>query len=88
MTPKPQNKGGVSTELELKLQRAMERLFAGTCVRTDGAHTFENLHTEAGVSRATMNRSNTVIQFRERIEGGDRRMGFPDHGYADGFRLM
>ena len=51
----------------------MERLFAGTAARTDGALTFENLHTEAGVSRATMNRSSTVIQFRERIEGSDIR---------------
>ncbi|MDQ6616974.1 MAG: hypothetical protein M3083_20055 [Actinomycetota bacterium] len=51
----------------------MERLLAGTAVSTDGALTFENLHAEAGVSRATMNRSRAVIRFRERIEVVDRR---------------
>jgi hypothetical protein len=73
MAPKPQSKAGVSAKLEAKLQEAMARLLAGTAVRTDGAHTFGNLHTEAGVSRATMNRSRAVIQFRERIEGSDGR---------------
>jgi hypothetical protein len=71
--PSPQSKQGVSAESEAKLLAAMERLLGGTAVSTDGALTFENLHTEAGVSRATMNRSRTVIRFRERIEVVDRR---------------
>jgi hypothetical protein len=73
--PKRAHKPAVSAELEAKLRTAMDRLLGGTAERTDGALTFENLHTEAGVSRsrATMNRSNTVIRFRERIEGSDRR---------------
>ena len=70
---KAQHKTGVSAELEAKLCEAMERLLDGKAARTDGALTFENLRTEAGVSRATMNRSNTVIRFRERIGGSDRR---------------
>ncbi len=69
----PQRKTGVSADVEAKLQAAMDRLLAGAATRTDGALTFENLHTEAGVSRATMNRSSTVIQFRERIAGCDGR---------------
>jgi hypothetical protein len=39
----------------------MQRLFAGTAKRTDGRLTKANLHIEAGVSRATMNRAAAVI---------------------------
>ena len=42
---------------ERKLRDAMERLFAGTAVRTDGRLIKENLYREAGVSRATDRKS-------------------------------
>lgn len=47
---------------ERKLRDAMERLFAGTAVRTDGRLIKENLYREAGVSRATMNRAKSVLE--------------------------
>jgi len=51
----------VSPETEKKLRDAMQRLLAGQSKRTDGRLTKANLHTEAGVSRATMNRADAVI---------------------------
>jgi len=51
----------VTEETERKLRNAMQRLLAGTAMRTDGRLTKANLHLEAGVSRATMNRATTVI---------------------------
>lgn len=51
----------VSPSAENKLRNAMERLLAGQPTRTDGRLTKANLHIEAGVSRATMNRATTVI---------------------------
>src|SRR3954468_24685381 len=39
----------------------MERLLAGKSKRTDGRLTKTNLHVEAGVSRATMNRATSVL---------------------------
>lgn len=51
----------VSESTERKLRDAMQRLLAGTAKRTDGRLTRANLHIEAGVSRATMNRAAAVI---------------------------
>ncbi|MCC5582129.1 hypothetical protein IMZ11_41695 [Microtetraspora sp. AC03309] len=51
----------VSLETEKKLRDAMQRLLAGRSKRTDGRLTKANLHVEAGVSRATMNRADAVI---------------------------
>ena len=51
----------VSPATEKKLRDAMERLLAGKSKRTDGRLTKANLHIEAGVSRATMNRADAVI---------------------------
>ena len=51
----------VSKAVELKLRNAMARLHAGTSQLTDGRLTKTNLAREAGVSRATMNRSTFVI---------------------------
>lgn len=46
---------------EKKLRDAMQVLLAGQSKRTDGRLTKANLHVEAGVSRATMNRAAAVI---------------------------
>lgn len=51
----------VSPATEKKLRDAMERLLAGQSLRTDGRLTKTNLHIEAGVSRATMNRASAVL---------------------------
>jgi chromosome segregation ATPase len=51
----------VSPATEKKLRDAMERLLSGTSKRTDGRLIKTNLHTEAGVSRATMNRATVVL---------------------------
>ncbi|MCV7153467.1 hypothetical protein [Mycolicibacterium pyrenivorans] len=51
----------VGPATEKKLRDAMERLLAGKAKRTDGRLTKANLHTEAGISRATMNRATAVI---------------------------
>lgn len=51
----------VSPATEKKLRDAMQRLLAGTSRRTDGRLSKTNLHIEAGVSRATMNRADAVI---------------------------
>jgi hypothetical protein len=51
----------VTPATEKKLRDAMQRLLAGKPQRTDGRLTKTNLHLEAGVSRATMNRANAVI---------------------------
>jgi cell division protein FtsB len=51
----------VSLATEQKLRDAMQRLLAGKSKRTDGRLTKANLHIEAGVSRATMNRAAAVI---------------------------
>lgn len=50
----------VRSDTEKKLRDAMQRLLAGQPKRTDGRLTKANLHTEAGVSRATMNRAEAV----------------------------
>lgn len=51
----------VSPTTEKKLRDAMQRLLAGKSKRTDGRLTKANLHIEAGVSRATMNRATSVL---------------------------
>jgi len=51
----------VSPETEKKLRDAMQRLLTGKAKRTDGRLIKTNLHIEAGVSRATMNRATAVI---------------------------
>jgi hypothetical protein len=51
----------VGPKTEKNLRDAMERLLAGKPNRTDGRLTKNNLHVEAGVSRATMNRALAVI---------------------------
>ncbi|MFB4420689.1 hypothetical protein C5F59_006295 [Streptomyces sp. QL37] len=52
---------GLSPKTEKALREAMERLFTGRPVRTDGKLTKQNLWREAGVSRATMNRATAVL---------------------------
>ena len=51
----------VTPETEKKLHEAMERLLTGKAKRTDGRLIKTNLHIEAGVSRATMNRATAVL---------------------------
>ncbi len=51
----------VSPASEKKLRDAMQRLLTGQSRRTDGRLTKANLHVEAGVSRATMNRADAVL---------------------------
>lgn len=51
----------ITPATEKKLRDAMERLLTGTAKRTDGRLIKNNLHIEAGVSRATMNRATGVI---------------------------
>ena len=55
----------VSLATEKKLRDAMQRLLAGKSKRTDGRLTKANLHIEAGVSRATMNRPFTRVRKME-----------------------
>ncbi|MEU4618038.1 hypothetical protein [Streptomyces umbrinus] len=52
---------GLSPNTERALREAMQRLFTGRPVRTDGKLTKQNLWREAGVSRATMNRATAVL---------------------------
>jgi len=59
---------------DAKLRAAMERLLAGTPERTDGRLIKENLYREAGVSRATMNRTPAVLEeWSRRVEGTQPR---------------
>lgn len=59
---------------EAKLRVAMERLLAGTAERTDGRLIKENLYREAGVSRATMNRTRAVLaEWSRRVDGTQPR---------------
>jgi len=51
----------VTPETEKKLRDAMQRLLTGKVKRTDGRLIKTNLHIEAGVSRATMNRAAVVL---------------------------
>lgn len=51
----------VSAKTEQALREAMERLFTGRPIRTDGKLTKNNLWREAAVSRATMNRATAVL---------------------------
>ena len=58
----------VSQPTERKLRDAMDRLCNGTSQHTDGQLTVSNLAKEAGVSRATANRAETVLaEFHNRI---------------------
>ena len=58
----------VSLTTERKLRDAMDRLCNGTSQRTNGQLTVSNLAKEAGVSRATANRADTVLaEFHNRI---------------------
>lgn len=52
----------VSPKTEQRLRDAMDRLLSGSPQRTDGRLTKSNLHKEAGVSRATMNRATNILQ--------------------------
>lgn len=52
----------VTTGSEQKLRAAMKRLLDGKPIRTDGRLIKSNLHIEAGVSRATMNRALAVLE--------------------------
>ncbi|KUL28995.1 hypothetical protein [Streptomyces regalis] len=51
----------MSAQTEQALREAMERLFTGRPIRTDGKLTKNNLWREAGVSRATMNRATVLL---------------------------
>jgi hypothetical protein len=59
----------VSPATEKKLRDAMQRLLTGRSKRTDGRLTKANLHIEAGVSRATMNRATAVLADWNRAVG-------------------
>jgi len=59
----------ISPATEKKLRDAMQRLLTGRSKRTDGRLTKANLHIEAGVSRATMNRATAVIADWNRAVG-------------------
>lgn len=62
------------TDSEAKLRAALERLLAGTAAHTDGRLIKENLYREAGVSRATMNRSGSVLEeWVRRVDGTQPR---------------
>lgn len=62
------------TSSEAKLRAALERLLAGTAAHTDGRLIKENLYREAGVSRATMNRSGSVLEeWVRRVDGTQPR---------------
>lgn len=62
------------TNAEVKLRAAMERLLTGTSERTDGRLIKENLYREAGVSRATMNRTPAVLEeWARRVDGTQPR---------------
>lgn len=52
---------GLSATAEEALREAMDRLFTGRPLRTDGKLTKQNFWREAGVSRATMNRAAAVL---------------------------
>ncbi|WP_329272426.1 hypothetical protein [Streptomyces pseudovenezuelae] len=60
-TRPPQPRPGLSATAEKALREAVERLFTGRPIRTDGKLTKQNLWREAGVSRATMNRATAVL---------------------------
>lgn len=51
----------ISPATEKKLRDAMQRLLTGRSKRTDGRLIKSNLHVEASVSRATMNRATSVL---------------------------
>ncbi len=51
----------ISPQAAAALQAAMIRLFEGRPQRTDGRLVKENLHKEAQVSRATMNRAPSIL---------------------------
>ncbi|WP_299540724.1 hypothetical protein [uncultured Streptomyces sp.] len=55
------DQSAVSPKAEKALRDAMNRLFTGRPVRTDGKLTKQNLWREADVSRATMNRATAVL---------------------------
>lgn len=52
---------GVTDTTAKALRAAMQRLITGKPQRTDGRLTKQNLRKEAGVSRATMNRAQTIL---------------------------
>ncbi|WP_331752133.1 hypothetical protein [Streptomyces sp. NBC_00829] len=73
----------VSDKAEKALREAMERLFAGTPLRTDGKLTKNNLWREAGVSRATMNRATTLLNdWNSRISGSTASQRDQDQAQA------
>ena len=61
----------VTAETEKKLRDAMQRLLTGKAKRTDGRLTKSNLHIEADVSRATMNRATTILADWDAAVGTD-----------------
>ncbi|WP_307811310.1 hypothetical protein [Streptomyces fildesensis] len=52
---------GVTAQTAQALRSAMQRLFAGKPLHTNGCLTKQNLWQEAQVSRATMNRARTIL---------------------------
>ncbi len=58
----------IKKSTEKALLDAMERLFAGTPIRTDGNLNVSGLAAEANVSRSTTNRAHAIlVQFRNRL---------------------
>lgn len=68
----------VSQYTEQALRAAMNRLLAGSAVRSDGRLTVVNLAIEAGVSRATANRAAAVLAEFRRATGERRGRGQPE----------
>jgi truncated hemoglobin YjbI len=60
----------VNEDSERKLRAAMDRILAGTPIRTNGSYTVTALAAEAGMSRRTASRATGVLRdFRDAVEG-------------------
>lgn len=66
-------------DTESKLRAALDRLVAGTAVRTDGRLTVSGLAREAGVSRATAHRYPAVLADFEASMQRPARRATSDH---------
>lgn len=60
----------VNDDSERLLRAAMDRILAGTPIRSNGSYTITALATEAGLSRRTVSRAAGVLRdFRDAING-------------------
>ncbi|MDP8931319.1 MAG: hypothetical protein M3O70_22805 [Actinomycetota bacterium] len=65
----------VNNESERLLRAAMQRILAGTPIRSSGTFTVTTLAAEAGVSRRTAGRATAIL--RDLREAGERRANRP-----------